>query len=99
MSIMDAIFDGKVYPGEQVVSTDPEYAQTNREIDALMKKLEEKLGREEYDMVEEVCDLLAVSQDIQNKAVFRYGLSLGLRLMKEASDFPFLQESSASEQE
>ncbi|MCD7745164.1 MAG: hypothetical protein LUI13_07805 [Lachnospiraceae bacterium] len=97
MSIMDAIFDGKVYPGEQVVSTDPEYAQTNREIDALMKKLEEKLDRDEYDMVEEVCDLLAISQDIQNKEVFRYGLSLGLRLMREASDFPFPEEGSSSE--
>ncbi|MCC8104674.1 MAG: hypothetical protein LIO99_01405 [Clostridiales bacterium] len=92
MSIMDSLFDGRIYPGEQVVPNNPEYDKTNREIDILMKKLEERLGKEEYDMVEELCDLLSVSEDIQNKEIFAYAMSMGLRLMREAYDSPYLQE-------
>ncbi|MCC8136948.1 MAG: hypothetical protein LIO76_02600 [Clostridiales bacterium] len=91
MSIMDALFDGKIYPGEQIVPAGPEYEQTNQEIDALMKKLEERLGREEYDMVEQLCDLLSVSEDLQNKEIFGYGMSMGLRLMREAYESPYLR--------
>ncbi|MCD7818302.1 MAG: hypothetical protein LUH07_04535 [Lachnospiraceae bacterium] len=96
MSIIDSLFDGEIYPGEQIVSGDPEYVKTNREMDALMRKLEEKLSKEEYDMVEKVCDLLSVSQDIQNKEFFRYGLSMGLRLMREAYDSPYLPDEKKS---
>ncbi|MCD7717233.1 MAG: hypothetical protein LUG56_08310 [Lachnospiraceae bacterium] len=97
MSIMNSLFDGKIYPGEQIVPANPEYDKTNREIDALMKKLEERLDKEEYDMVEELCDLLSVSEDIQNKEIFRYGMSMGLRLMREAYESPWLREEKEQE--
>ncbi|MCD7883511.1 MAG: hypothetical protein LUI87_07380 [Lachnospiraceae bacterium] len=92
MSIMNLLYDGKIYPAEQAVSSDPNYVKTNREIEILMEKLEEKLDKEDYDLVEKVCDLLSVTQDIQNKEVFRYGLSLGLQLMWEAGELPYLKE-------
>ncbi|MCD8103485.1 MAG: hypothetical protein LUF35_00425 [Lachnospiraceae bacterium] len=95
MNVMDSLFDGKIYPGEQVVSSDPQYVKTNREIDALMETIEKKLGEEDFDLVEKVCDLLSVSQDIQNKEMFRYGLSLGLRLMREAHELPYLSDVTA----
>ncbi|MCD7762632.1 MAG: hypothetical protein LUI14_05440 [Lachnospiraceae bacterium] len=98
MSVMDSLFDGKIYPGEQIVPDNPEYDKTNREIDALMKRLEETLEKKEYDMVEELCDLLSVSEDIQNKEIFRYGMSMGMRLMREAYESPFLM-SEDKEQE
>ncbi|MCD7956672.1 MAG: hypothetical protein LUG93_13200 [Lachnospiraceae bacterium] len=91
MSIMDSLFNGKIYPAEQAVSSDPNYVKTNREIEKLMEKLEGKLDNEDYDLVEKVCDLLALVQDIQNKEMFRYGLSLGLRLMREAEELPYLK--------
>ncbi|MCD8073828.1 MAG: hypothetical protein LUF27_02120 [Lachnospiraceae bacterium] len=99
MSIMDALFDGRIYPGEQVLSKDPKYAKTDREMDLLMSKLEDRLSKEDYDLVEEMCDLLSVSQDIQNKEFFRYGLSMGLQLMREAYEYelPGLQKAAKSE--
>ncbi|MCD7814352.1 MAG: hypothetical protein LUH20_09980 [Lachnospiraceae bacterium] len=99
MSIMDALFDGRIYPGEQVLSKDPKYAKTDREMDLLMSKLEDRLSKEDYDLVEEMCDLLSVSQDIQNKEFFRYGLSMGLQLMREAYEYelPGLQNAAKSE--
>ncbi|MCC8044408.1 MAG: hypothetical protein LIP12_02775 [Clostridiales bacterium] len=92
MSIMDSLFDGKIYPAEQAVSSDPNYEKTSREIEILMEKLEEKLTKEDYDLVEKVCDLLSITQDIQNKEMFRYGFSLGLRLMREAEELPYLKD-------
>lgn len=94
MSIMDALFDGKIYPGEQVLTKDPKYAKNDAEMELLMSKLEKRLSKEDYDLVEEMCDLLSVSQDIQNKEFFRYGLSMGLQLMREAYDYklPGLQD-------
>ncbi|MCD7835050.1 MAG: hypothetical protein LUH00_13870 [Lachnospiraceae bacterium] len=99
MSIMDALFDGRIYPGEQVLSKDSKYAKTDREMDLLMSKLEDRLSKEDYDLVEEMCDLLSVSQDIQNKEFFRYGLSMGLQLMREAYEYelPGLQNAAKSE--
>lgn len=89
MSIIDALYDGRIYPGEQVLSKDPRYAKTDKEMDLLMSKLEKRLSKEDYDLVEEMFDLLSLSQDIQNKEFFRYGLSMGLQLMREAYEYEF----------
>lgn len=61
MSIIDALYDGRIYPGEQVLSKDPRYAKTDKEMDLLMSKLEKRLSKEDYDLVEEMFDLLSLA--------------------------------------
>lgn len=95
MSIINDLYDGKIYPAEQIVPKDPKYTKNNREIDAIMMKLQECLDKSQYAMVEEVCDLLTDSQDIHDKEIFRYALSLGLQIMQEAYKIPFLPQKKS----
>ncbi|MCC8044361.1 MAG: hypothetical protein LIP12_02540 [Clostridiales bacterium] len=86
MAMMNAIFDGKVYPAEQVVSEDPEYKEAVKESDQMMRKLEKDLDKSEYEMVEKVLDEQAIMSDCQNKEYFKCGLAVGMALREEAEE-------------
>ncbi|MCD8074395.1 MAG: hypothetical protein LUF27_05070 [Lachnospiraceae bacterium] len=86
MSMMDSIFDGRLYPGEQILSKEPEYTNANQEVDRIMVELETKLEKAEYDLVDKAMDCLSAAQDVQNKEFFRCGFATGLLLMKEAGE-------------
>lgn len=84
MKIMDALYDGKLYPSEQVVSKSPEYQRISAEFDELMEQLEKKLSGEQFAEIDKACDLLSDVQDMQNKEFFEYGLAFGMLFMQEA---------------
>ncbi|MCC8051917.1 MAG: hypothetical protein LIP10_14920 [Clostridiales bacterium] len=85
-TMMEAIFDGKLYPAEKVVPESKEYWDAIRDAGAQMEELESLLSEDDYGKVEKLCDLMSVESDCQNKEFFKYGLSLGMALMCEASD-------------
>ncbi|MCD7764163.1 MAG: hypothetical protein LUI14_13445 [Lachnospiraceae bacterium] len=84
MKALDALYDGELYPSEQVVSKDPEYRKVVKESDRLMEKLEKELSGEQFGEIDKICDLLSDAQGMQNKEFFEYGLALGMLFMREA---------------
>lgn len=93
MSIMEAIYRGEVYPSEQVVPPKgSEYWKLQRETGTLLEELEGKLGEEDYAKVKELCDYHSDSQDIMCMEFYRLGFSMGMLLMKEAVENPYLHK-------
>lgn len=88
--VMDLIFDGQIYPSEDIVPQSAEYWESNRKVDELCGKLMEKLGSKDYELVEELCNQKAAMENILYREYFKYGLSLGLRLMQEAETLPYI---------
>jgi len=90
MSIIDNIYDGKLYPSEQVVSKNPRYIEADNAVNKLMIECEEKLSKEDYARLDEICDRMADCQDIMAREFFKLGFSMGLLMMKEAIENPYL---------
>lgn len=86
MTMTRAIFDGKVYPAEQIVSDDLEYKEALKDTDQMMRKLEKVLDKSEYGMVEAVLDDQAIMSDCQNREFFKCGLAIGMALREEAEE-------------
>lgn len=93
MSIMEELYNGKIYPSEQVLPADKGYREANRKVDQLISKLEGNLSKEDYAKMDKICDCLTDTQDIMCMEFFRLGLSMGLLLMKEAVDNPYLSKN------
>lgn len=81
--ILEALFNGEIFPGEQVIPDTPEYIKENKEANDLMIFFENKLKAEDYERIEELRDHLATAQGIENEMHFQYGFSMGLVLMQE----------------
>lgn len=94
MSIMEELYNGKLYPSEQVSPKDDNYREANRRLDQLSSEMEERLSKEDYAKLDEICDCMVDTQDIMCMEFFRLGLSMGLLLMKEAVDNPYLPKES-----
>ncbi|MCD7818376.1 MAG: hypothetical protein LUH07_04930 [Lachnospiraceae bacterium] len=85
-SIMEDIYNGKIYPGEQIVPANAEYRTATKKVSTLMYTLEEKLDKNLYEMIEELMNLNAEINDYQQLVFFQYGLSMGLELSREADE-------------
>lgn len=85
MKIMDALYDGRIYPSEQVVSKDSEYRKILNASDELMEQLEKELTGEQFGKIDKVIDFLSDAHDMQNKEFFEYGMAFGMLLMQEAT--------------
>ncbi len=91
MSIMEEIYRGKVYPSEQIVPPkNSEYWKMQRRADDLLEEMESKFSRDDYAKVKELYDNLSESQSIMCLESYRCGFSMGLLLMKEAIENPYL---------
>ena len=91
MSIMEEIYNGKMYPSEQVVpEKGGEYWKANKRVSQLLDELKDELNEENYAKMNEVCNCLSDCQDIMCLEFYRLGFSMGLLLMKEAEENPYL---------
>ena len=83
MGIIMDLFDGSVYPYEQVVPRSEAYRKLRREIADLSRELQKELNGEECDKVEHYRDLLSDSFHLEGVAYFGEGLRLGIGIMTE----------------
>lgn len=90
--ILEALFTGKIYPEEKVVTKDPRRHEIIQRTAVLMNELEELLSEEDYKRVIELYDGLTTLEGLQSEEQFKYGFSLGMLLMKEVCDLPYFNE-------
>lgn len=81
--VLDDLYCGNIYPAEQVVPQDREYRRLHKHTVVLLAELEEKLSKEQMELVNQfhshVIEVHCMGVEVQ----FQYGFSLGLVLMKE----------------
>ena len=77
--ILEEMFNGKFYPCETVVADSPRFKQAVKASAALMDTLSERLSKEDYALVEELREQVAIAQCEENESHFKYGFSAGLR--------------------
>ena len=83
-SILDALFDGKINPYEQIgVTGDEEYDEVNRNIRGEKEYFKSKLTEQDQQRLEAFESLFSQSSSIQDVETFRYGFRLGVLIMAE----------------
>ena len=82
--ILEAMYNGEFYPCETVVPTSLEYRKAVQTCAELMDQLSQRLNKEDYALVEELREQMAIAQCEENESHFKYGFSAGLLVQQEA---------------
>ena len=82
--IQEEMFGGRFYPCGTEVSDSPRFKQAVKASAALMDTLSERLSKEDYALVEELREQVAIAQCEENESHFKYGFSAGLLVQQEA---------------
>ena len=81
--ILEDLWSGRFYPAETVVPTTPEYREVNREISENIERLKTQLTKEQYTLVEQIMEQIALSHSMELESQFCFGFAAGIRLQQE----------------
>lgn len=84
--VLDELYYGNIYPSEQAVCQEKEYRKLHKHTGVLLEELEEKLSREQMELVNQFHSHLIDIHCMEVKANFQYGFSMGLLMMREAQE-------------
>ena len=76
--VLDDLYCGNIYPAEQVVPHEKEYRKLHRHTGELLTGLEEKLSKEQMELVNQFHTHVIDVHCMELEAHFQYGFSLGL---------------------
>lgn len=82
--LLQQLYDGEIYPAEDIVPKDPKYKQLCHDVRCITDKFEEKLTQAEKETFEQITTMeqqLTILYAFEN---FSYGFQLGVRLMADA---------------
>ena len=82
--ILEEMYNGRFYPCETVVADSLRFKQAVKARAALMDTLSERLSKEDYALVEELGEQVAIAQCEENESHFKVRLSAGLLVQQEA---------------
>lgn len=88
--ILDAIFEGRIYPAENIVPKNHAFQESAKAVEGIMKYLEKNLTKEEYEKITELNDRILDGQILLGKELYKAGFATGVLLMKEIYDYPVL---------
>ena len=82
--ILKAIFNGQIYPAETVVPKCKKFRDAGEAVANIMVYFEQKLSKEDYELVKELRAQTAIAQCEESESHFKYGFSAGLIVQHEA---------------
>jgi len=91
--ILEALFNGEIYPSENVVPKSDKFRQIGADISEAMNFFEEKLSKEDYERLERLMDRHADEGNMTNEEQFKYGFTLGVLMMCEIFNSPFIPKT------
>lgn len=91
--VLEMMLDGKLYPAEQIVVTTEKYKNIQYKASQLMQELEQALGPAERTKLEDYLAHVAQANCCIAEEYLKYGLALGVRLMKEVEEIPYFQNN------
>lgn len=81
--VLEELYCGNIYPTEEGVPHTAEYRKLHKHTGVLLTELEEKLSKEQMELVNQFHSHVIDVHCMEVEAQFQYGFSLGLVLMKE----------------
>ena len=81
--IMELLYNGRIYPHENIVSEDEGYKKAIKEMSSLYDDLYARLSEADKKQLEQIHDSMYDSQSFMEEEHFRYGFTLGVVLMQE----------------
>ena len=81
--ILHELYNGELYPVEQIVPKSSAYRENGRRITEEMEGWKRRLSSDEYKQLEDLLDLRAQTNDMELAASFEHGFKLGASLMIE----------------
>jgi len=91
--ILEAIYNGEIYPGETVVPKSKRFRDATEEVARIMHFFEDKLSKEDYALLETLCDSYADETSETGEEQFKYGFTMGVLLMGEIFRSPFFPKA------
>jgi hypothetical protein len=82
-SILEALFEGELSPAGMIIPDTPEYHQVNNEIINLTETWKQKLSEADYQLLDELLELINKSNMMEAAASFSYGFRLCAALLLE----------------
>lgn len=82
-NIISKLYDGEIFPSEQIVSNDPRYWPMIRNISRERELLKAKLEKKDADRLEALSEQYYEVSSMSCYANFAYGFRLGMLLMYE----------------
>lgn len=73
--ILEALFNGEIYASENVVPKSDKVREATGEIARIMSFFEDKLSKEDYALLEKLCDSHADEGNMTNEVQFKYDLT------------------------
>ena len=89
--ILEAIFNGQIYPAETVVPKCQKFRDAGEAVANIMAYFEQKLSKEDYDKLEKLNDHFSDRQYLQTEELLKFGFAMGVLLMKEVYELPEFQ--------
>lgn len=84
MNILEELYNGKIYPFENIIPQDKKYQEINGRIGELREYFSGKLSAEDKEKFENWNDLIYESRYMEDYENFAYGFRLGVRLIIDA---------------
>lgn len=82
-TILEELFNGKIFPDELIVSKNPKYYPLNEEIAGTLEAWKSRLSEDNYQELQRLVDLQIQSDSLHAEASFMYGFKLGAMIMIE----------------
>lgn len=88
--IMEALFNGEIYPFEKVVPHSEEYSKAKKAITDLLNSFQSTMSEEDYANINELYNTIYTAMGMELIEQFKYGYALGVLTMKEVNELPYL---------
>lgn len=82
-TLLQKLYDGEIYPAEQIVPRDPEYRETSRKISDEKEYFQEILTENDRQRFDKLMDSRYETESMDSYESFVYGFRLGVGLMVE----------------
>lgn len=82
--ILKQLYNGEIYPAEEIYPRSQRYRQLNQEIDKYEQLLEQYLNVSNYELFQNYCTAKIESDLILQESTFEKGFRLGVQIILEA---------------
>jgi len=86
MSVIDDIYNGDLYPSEQVKPDSAAFKEHSSNAEELSHRLQNALAKEQLGILEAYKSEAAMVTDLYNLEFYRAGVKFGIRLLLEVLD-------------
>lgn len=85
--ILELLYNGRIYPAEAIMSQDERFVKAEVQVNRLYEDLHARLSEPDKKQLEQLREVMYESQFYSEEEHFRYGLTLGVMLMKEIHEY------------